>query len=374
MLLNDQINKCTIYDKFLIDDLLDYTLIENGGALTIQYRGSDSSVVNFGVLEGVAASLVNSSFDNAKDKRDCWYPAIINLGNSNTHTKNLIKGFSVNFDNLGIEKALSFDAKLKNWNSSSTLEMSIDWIINSPILPFIPKYGILFWYKKKSNVNFVRFDDTPLEVPLLSEREYSYLTSDKQLITIRPGYAVRKINQDQIYIDEAPSENNIKIFSISTYISSIVKQATDETDEQYQQRVKNARDQIRFKKLSDNLRAFNTLLDTDIYISNGDTYSYTTNEEEMTNNYLNNMAIKSYVSITQYPYYKEIYDLLTIDQIKKINQGIDPVVSRRLKKLAHVLSTFPAIDRTTQSILLHPEIKTYIRDVFLKNPITSLPN
>ena len=374
MLLNDQINKCTIYDKFLIDDLLDYTLIENGGALTIQYRGSDSSVVDFGVLEGVAASLVNSSFDNVKDKRDCWYPAIINLSNSNTYTKNLIKGFSVNFDNLGIEKALSFDAKLKNWNSSSTLEMSIDWIINSPILPFIPKYGILFWYKKKSNVNFVRFDDTPLEVPLLSEREYSYLTSDKQLITIRPGYAVRKINQDQIYIDEAPSENNIKIFSISTYISSIVKQATDETDEQYQQRVKNARDQIRFKKLSDNLSAFNTLLDTDIYISNGDTYSYTTNEEEMTNNYLNNMAIKSYVSITQYPYYKEIYDLLTIDQIKKINQGIDPVVSRRLKKLAHVLSTFPAIDRTTQSILLHPEIKTYIRDVFLKNPITSLPN
>ena len=91
MLLNDQINKCTIYDKFLIDDLLDYTLIENGGALTIQYRGSDSSVVNFGVLEGVAASLVNSSFDNVKDKRDCWYPAIINLGNSNTYTKNLIK-------------------------------------------------------------------------------------------------------------------------------------------------------------------------------------------------------------------------------------------------------------------------------------------
>ena len=86
------------------------------------------------------------------------------------------------------------------------------------------------------------------------------------------------------------------------------------------------------------------------------------------------MAIKSYVSVTQYPYYREIYDLLTIDTIKLLGKSVDPVSSRRIKKLSHILSTFPALDRITQSILLKPEIKTYIQDEFLKKPIMSLEN
>jgi len=391
MLINDKINKCTIYNKFFIDDLLSYNLIESQGVLTIEYSDSNKSVVNFSRLEAVVGNIIRSSFDEKKDKKDCWYPGIITLANSNTYSKNLIKGYAINFDNLGIENAMSFTPRFKNWTTSVPVVMETDWIINSPVIPFIPKHGILFWYKKNSKLAFKKIEDIPSEVPIVSRGEYSFVDEEtKTTKYISPLCILKKINNDTLYIEEFPpgsDKNDIqsasgrvvvnkkdRIFSISQYINITSPKKENETEESYQERVKKFKDNILFREAVYNIRPFASLLDVDIFISDGETYSYAINDEEMGKNYSQNMATKSYLSVTQYKYYKEIYNLLTIDMVKELDSGIDPVYSRRMKKLAHVLSTFPALDRTTQSILLNPEIKKYINDVYLKNPIQSLTN
>lgn len=390
MLINDKINKCTVYNKYFIDDLVNYTLEEKDNTLTVKYSDGSNTVVDFSRLESSIQTIINSYKSN-NEKKDCWYPGIITKNNSNILTKNLIKGFAINFDNLGIESAISFNAKFQNWTTSLPVNMEADWIINSPIIPFIPKYGVLFWYKTNTAIVSKPLSEIPNESRLICESDISYTdppntpTGIKKYIS--KNCIVRKLDDDTLYVEqfeENIDQNDIvfnnnnavvkqkdRIFSISSYLSSAFPKRANETEKDYQTRLETQRKNIKFKPVNSQQSPLSNMPDTTLYISNGETYSYTHDEEELASNYSNNMPMRSYVSVTQYQFYRQIYDILTLDLVKKVDVGLDPSYARRMRKLAHVLSTFPQIDRTTQSILLHEDIRRYIKDVYLAGPITS---
>jgi hypothetical protein len=390
MLINDKINKCTVYNKYFIDDLVNYTLDESNNALTIKYADGNNAVVDFSRLEGTVQSIINS-YKAANEKKDCWYPAIVTKDNSNTLNKDLIKGFAINFDNLGIESSISFDAKFQNWTTSTPVKMSVDWIINSPIIPFKPKYGVLFWYKSNTVATSKPLSEIPNESRLVCESEISFTDPPNTTTGVRkyisPLCIVRKLDDDTLYVEqfeENVDKNDItfvnnntvvkqkdRIFSISAYLSSAFPKTANETEEAYQNRLTTQRNNIKFKPVNSGKYPLSNMQDISLYISNGEAYSYTTDDEELASNYSNNMPMRSYVSVTQYQFYRQIYDILTLDLVKKVDAGLDPSYARRMKKLAHVLSTFPQIDRTTQSILLHEDIRKYIKDTYLAGPVSS---
>lgn len=387
MLINDKINKCTVYNKYFIDDLINYTLEETNNALTIKYSNGSNATVDFSRLEASAQSIINS-YKASNEKKDCWYPAIVTKDNSNTLNKDLIKGFAINFDNLGIESAVSFDAKFQSWTTNTPVNMSLDWIINSPIIPFKPKYGILFWYKNNTPIISKPLSEIPNGISVISESSISYNVSSTIKKYISPACILRKLDNDTVYVEqfeENVDKNNIsfvnnnvvvnapkdRIFSIAEYLTTTFPKTTNETDQAYETRLTAQRNNLKFKQPNAEKYPLSNMKDTSIYISDGEAYSYTMDEDELTSNYGNNMPMRSYVSVTQYKFYRQIYDILTLDLVKTVDSGLNPSYARRMKKLAHMLSTFPQIDRTTQSILLHEEIRKYIKDTYLTGPIGS---
>ena len=390
MLINDKINKCTVYNKYFIDDLVNYTLDESNNALTIKYASGDSAPIDFSRIEESIQTII-SSYKSTNEKKDCWYPAIVTKDNSNILNKDLIKGFAINFDNLGIESAISFNAKFQSWTTNIPVKMNTDWIINSPIIPFKPKYGVLCWYKSNTIATAQPLSKIPNESRLICQSEISFTDPPNTPTGIRkyisPLCIVRKLNDDTLYVEqfeENVDKNDItfvnnnaivkpkdRIFSISAYLNVAFPKGPTETEEAYQIRLETQRNNIKFKPVNAGKYPLSNMPDISLYISNGEAYSYTTDEEELASNYSNNMPMKSYVSVTQYQFYRQIYDILTLDLVKKVDTGLDPSYARRIKKLAHVLSTFPQIDRTTQSILLHEDIRKYIKNTYLAGPVSS---
>ena len=51
MYINDRLNNCKIFDKYLLDDLSQYSLSENQEGLSISYAGGTSTPVSFRILK-----------------------------------------------------------------------------------------------------------------------------------------------------------------------------------------------------------------------------------------------------------------------------------------------------------------------------------
>lgn len=371
MILYNNKDQCTIYNKYFIDDLYTYQFNESNSS--IDYIENNKSIGATTVNLDNCINKINSLAITKPLEQDIWYPAFITKNNSQIDTKIVFRGAPSISDNLGIENAISFLPKLKSWNVAGNHSMAIDWILTSPLLPFIPEYGILFWYKESSTQKNQPYttDKIPENSIVYPIGNYSYTdTSQKPIknIIVTPNTKLLKINNDQFYLindkDDIIFSPNIlfpsfqsKVFSISEYMKA-----------------KNLKeDNTRYKL------AGSTLIpnrpDLSIYISDGEMYSHNLSPESAAESYKLGIASQSYLSPTLYAIYREIYNVLTLRYKKEVNKIIvkDPITqsdtiktihkpyfsvsqNRLFKKLAYILSTFPLIDRTTISILNTKEI------------------
>ena len=380
MLLNNNKNKCVIYDKYFIDDMYAYQFDENSLKLNFQENNTSFGSTNVD-MSNLLSTL--STLSVTQNEKDIWYPAFIDLANSHIETKTLFRGAPSISSNLGIENAVSFSPKFKSWRISGDHTMAIDWILTSPLLPFIPAYGILFWYKESSiHDTFYESKDLPENSVVVPAQDYSYSMKTKS-VSVNPSNGIKlvKIDKDKFYIFDdkndiifddkhvLPSFQN-KIFSISEYIKA-----------------KNLKtDPTKYKIYK------NSLIDNrpnlSIYISDGEFYSYFLSEETLRASYLSEPGVstKSYLSPTIYPIYREIYNILTLRYTKNIEKIIvedsitnsgkiqtihKPIFSlsqsRLFKKLVYALCTFPLIDRTTISILNTQEVFDIVNEYINKN-------
>lgn len=368
MLLHDNKNKCTIYDKYFLDDLNPYTIRENNSSLSIDFK-SDQRIVTQNIDISKSINKINT-LSVTKPIKDIWYPAFISSSNSELNTKFLFRGVPSISDNIGIEQAVTFSPNFSSWNVSGSHSMNIDWILTAPLLSFIPKYGILFWYKESSLINQeLSINNIPENAFIYPAQDYTYTDPDtSRTVSITKTTKLLKKTNSILYIidnknDIIVTNNSIlpnteyRVFDINKYLKSKKLNA----------------DNTKYKIVGSSL--INNRTDLSIHISDGEAYSYWQSDETMEESYKSNICSQSYISPALYPIYREIYHILTLrykkhidkkiidDKINIVYQPFFTIEQNRLfKKLAYMLSTFPLMDRTTISILDSNEIFILINE------------
>ena len=135
---------CDIFNSFLSDNLLPYSLKETDGDLTILYNHGSVVPVNFNTAGLV--SLKNKSIP-ANFLDNVWYPIFINsdefVSNKVLSQNGALKNANqfLRSGRLGIENVINFEAQFKDWSVSNKSVMSIDWILNQPDIPYYLNYG-----------------------------------------------------------------------------------------------------------------------------------------------------------------------------------------------------------------------------------------
>ena len=335
-------SSCIIFDKFLFDDSNPYTLAENNNNLTIRY-GEVSNDVIFsltGLTQAKEYSVTNV-------QNDIWYPIFIN--NDNNISNKVISrdgayrnaNTNIRSGRLGIENFISFPASLKNWSISGSAKFSIDWILNQPDMPYYLEYGILCWYKKigsqKNNPTvFSTIDKFPIGSRLIKNGNSNTIyikLDDDNLYNIGQDDSI--INTDSI---THSSVALVKLSDIGGSTATFSLAPSTITSESL---------------LSDN---------SILWIANGDTFSYSDNEQDKNYEYSNKIISKSYISASLYSTYSQIYHILTSYKPKNIIEGMHLRQVRLIKKLASFLATSPFITDFHIHSLLNPQIFDSIKN------------
>ncbi len=364
-------NHCVFYDKYFIDDLYPNQYFSSFNELG--YTNAPKGTKNSSVDMSVALAAIGKLIKDVGEK-DCWIPAIINRETDQTKTKLLFRGTQSLSENLGLESAIKIrDPQFKNWKVKNGY-LNSDWVLTSDIVPFIPLYGILFWFKRNKNISGALQSYVPLsadEIPYNSivspTKNYEY-----DGVSITTASRLAKKDSDTFYICDyddysydpfedinGTSDNPILPASWNRYfqISKLLELNKDLDKEDIKFFITNTDPIIR------NDPGLN------LWIPNGEMYSYFYSTEEQDESYKNRRASFSYLSPTLSSIYREIYHILTLRYKKHINKfSLDSQIiqqpipfftlqqSRLFKKLCYGLSTFPQIDRTTVSLLNSDEI------------------
>ena len=264
MFLNE--NNCKFYDKYFIDDLYSYKF--NTDNNTITYYNNGSSLRTSQVDMSKALSIIDSLSSDARN--DFWIPAFINLNNSQANSRVLFRGATSFNENLGIDNAIIIkDPAFQNWNVSNG-NMISDWILTSDIIPFSPRYGILFWYKNSSLVQQqgLSSNQIPYNSIVSPAQDYRYGN-----ISISTNTKLAKKDDDTFYILDTeklnvkgfPSESvlpstNTKYFKISKLLS--------------QTQYSNLKKQDILFRLNNTDSLIESKPSLSIWIPSGETYSY----------------------------------------------------------------------------------------------------
>ena len=380
MFLNE--NNCKFYDKYFIDDLYSYKFNSNNNTITYYDNGSSfrtSQVDMSKAIESITSlSVANNNY---------WTPAFIDLKNSKANSRVLFRGATSFNENLGIENAIVIkDPLFQNWNVTNG-NMVSDWILTSDIIPFSPRYGILFWYRNSelSQAGALRSDQIPYNCIVNTTQDYRY-----ENITISSNSKLAKKDNDTFYIldTENPKvagspiasvlpSTNIKYFKISKLLS--------------QSQYSNLKKQDILFRLNNTDSLIESKPSLSIWIPSGETYSYVRSLEEEQELKISGVASSSYLSPILSNIYREIYHVLTLRYPKNFGTSSNKVAeqegaaenileffdpspsagqrptsslsvdkpipfftpsqSKLIKKLAYALATMPIMDRTTVSLL-----------------------
>ena len=380
MLLDDHVQKCNIYDKSFIDDLLPYKLIEkkdqtgNNQELYLQY---DLNYVEESTLDELSTvgNLYKVNIDIGKlvlsfnelylfnsssfTLYNTWLPVFIGTNALNTvpiynwiNNKAISRGLTVERPQLGIENFLSFTPSFKNWivSSEKPTSMSVDWNITPSIVPFDPLYGILCWMKFSNNQ-----DTTSLNS--VEYRSIDQFPIGSRLISNDPLFSAQhfiKLDNTTVQIINA-DDSTFNTNGTITFNSIANKKFVDSFNQ-------NAGGLFSLVQPYSN-KFFNNF---ELWIPDGDFYSYINDED---NPYNGNISSRSYLSPCLFNSYTQIFNILTLDAIKTdYNNKKSIGVSRRLKRLSYCLATSPLSDHVTHEFLTHPDIKKVIKE-YLSVPI-----
>jgi len=389
MIEKDNVNDCKVFDKYISDDISISKIYLNGDNITIADNDSHQTTVNMGTINGSIKALIDPKLAAAIP--NVWYPIFITKNDSQIKYKNLAVNGVIKSNPLGLEDQISFVPTLNSLRLEGDAKIVVDWIINSLVTPFTPEYGVLFWFKKKITLpnNDLKFKikDLPIGSTISPENTLSYSVMTNGInntFSISPATKLIKKDNNKLYILNNSSlrydtskntvlpNNVLDYFSLDAYIESA--------------RIANI-DSILFT-INNTIDSFGT--DIELWISHGETYSYSNSDEIKINDYSKNIALKSYLSPVLYPQYREIYNTLTsgitrtfkaegTGEEDKLKIFPNPLVtlkqSRLLKKLSHVLATGPLLDRVGSDALNNKRISqplNNIIDTYINTAVASV--
>ena len=335
------IDECVIYDKSFNDDLLPFTIINNS---SIKYNNGETYAVN--IKKGILLGLMGPT--DKLGAEGAWFPIFIN-NDANISTKVLSSDGSLLNSNpaltsgrIGIEDFLSFSAKFQSWTFGSDINMTTDWIINNDSCPFAIDSALMCWAKvlTTDSLTLSKFpigsilDSVAGTVTDPSTRPMKKINDDH---TFNPNQDNSKINLTKIVFNDSAS---IKGYSLDD--TAVYKQATSETLENRQSNT----------SYTNNNNGVDGYM---LWIADGDNFYYYKNAGESASGNIS----RSYVSPSLWSKYTKIYHALTMRDIKTMT-GKTILQSRKIKKLAHALSTSPYLNDSDVSALQTVEISNLV--------------
>jgi hypothetical protein len=333
----------TIFDKYFIDDLLPYDLSVVNDKLTIKYNDGSSYPIdlNMDVISKLRRETNPPSTTDGTIIHDIWVPVYINNTNNSIQNKILGKNYSSKRKRYGIEKFISFVPKFKNWSTrTSSTVMSTDWIINTPFVPYDIDHVLLFWYRQNDSTQRFTWDKISSGSTIKTNSTLIYgdnqsIPANTRMVKYSDTLLVR-LDLDIIYDDTRIASDDKRIIKYKdiTNANGITFQYADQND----------------------------LSPYSYWIPDGDYFAYYSTKSSSTS--YSSSTLNSYISPNLFSIYRNIYHLLT-QNTPRSNfstdvRGRSQADLRRLKRIAKILSTFPLIDRTTQSYLLDSNIQSLI--------------
>lgn len=356
---------CIIYDKDLWNDLKPYSITELGTAFVMNYTGSTE--YSIGHVNGDAIfNIIDQNKPTLEDAQleDIWLPAIVS-NNSHIKTKEVLLGGVVGNKVLGIEEIVRFEnVQLKNWLlESGRVDLCADWIINTNLSSYDVEYGVLCWYKKNTihtNNRKYQFYQIQNGTRIKPETTLSYKIGNNTYTILTTDTIIKLDNSTVRLLDKDSSKfiRDINIpdngsFEFNTSVQHQNLPVSTITD--FSSKLFYVIDNI--NTLSD------SLLNYDLYLSNGEFYSYFLGDKDKYDRQVYStvkMPSRSYLSPSLYHIYRAIYNTLTIDRIRNLD-GLGPLhILEKLKKLCYILSTSPLIDRVNINLLYHNDIKNIV--------------
>lgn len=361
---------CTIYDKVLWSDLENYNILENDTEFKLNYTAPHltNQYSNGTIQSGHIESIINAYkpdvtilLDNSLN--DIWLPAIVS-NDSFIKTKEVLLGNAIGTKNLGIEEIIKFtDVKFKNWNvENGSLDLCLDWIINTNLSSYEVEYGVLCWYKLNSihtHNRQYRFSQIPSGTRIRPATALSYKLNNTSytintdtIIVKADNKRIRLLNKDSSKFD---STTGNFIFNTSNEQQIIDIEIIADID-------------IKFFYIEDNTNKISdTLKDYDFWISNGEFYSYYFGGKDRHDRQVYSavkMSSRSYLSPSLYHIYRTIYNALTVKRIKTFDGLGQTYKLEKLKKLCYILATSPLIDKVNTNILqndfVYSQVYTYV--------------
>ena len=364
-------NSCEFFNESFIENLYPYQFKNN--SIYYDINGSNSYSSNGTLITSNIQSLLSLTTSVA----DAWVPYFINRSNSKIINKNLVRSTSIDSVNLGIEEALTFTPNFRDWTVTGSSKMVVDWIVTPPISPFEPKYGLMFWYKKReAATGSFKFDQIPINSIVYASSSASYQktvsTSDSPITITLPANArlMKKSKNVLMILDK----DNIKLVGTNILPSNERKYFSINEYKAYYEGINKKPAELLFSyKPTSNTQNSSCIF----HISEGEAYSYI---DKQSIDYKSSIASKTYISPILYDNYRQVYHNLTLNypkllETKVINGTINRIPRsnfilkeyRLFKKLCYFLSTFPLLDRTTVSILQHKDISDIVTEFIGKS-------
>ena len=333
--------ECTIYNNAFFNDLYPYSIDASGTTITF----------STGVGAPTGCSITNnvnlSSY--ITEPSGFWRPAIIDVGNSSITNKAILGKVQVMTNILGIENAIEFDAHMQHWSVSGTNNMVSNWFISKVDGGIMPEYGVLCWYREKPAVP-VSYDEIP-------EDGVFYVTSnivDGNNVIIPANTKLQKLSK-RLVLNLDASRYDFQDTSLNHHEKSGIIDISSYTS------------QLSSSSISHERSGTGIVINNkfcDIWISDGEFFSYFNNSVEKSRYNSSSVASHSYISPCLMETYRSIYHSVTKRKLRGFGNRYSRKASALLQKLCYILSTAPQIDRVTEDYLssqaVYNIIQTYL--------------
>ena len=365
----DNTRHCNIFNNSFFQDLEKHTLVDDdNGDVFVQYD-TIAQRKPVSVRTDVILPLIDSSV-----AEETWTPAFISDENLITHKPFFAKQ-QIKNTILGIEDAITFESRFKNWDTEAasssafqSINMSCNWFVSSMLTTIKPEYGVLFWYKKNSSYaadGTLPYKDIP--VGTIVSWTGSYLYKD---MTLGSGNYGVKVNNSTISLLNKKSaliQNSTDIdasglnISFNSEIQTVDLGSVADTDHFYVL----TRGISHTPAQSDDPDAPTVSASFyDLWIPDGECFSYYETEVGSLRGRANQENSNTYLSPGLFSIYREIYHRLTLRRVKGIATALNKKKSLALQKLCYFLSSSPLIDRTTIDLLndqsIYDAVNTYL--------------
>lgn len=369
---------CTIYDKSFLDDMYSYNYDSINNKIVYNSPSLNDEILDSEV--NISSSL-NFIKKNVYTKSpNVWHPVFITPDNSIINNMPLYKGTTTLSENLGIEGAIEiYNPKFNNWEvKRGDPYMSTDWIITPDLCPFYPEYGLIFWFKYNSTIDKeTDIDNIPIGSTVVISSGPSEFKINDTYINIKDKL-LTKYSVDTLLILDIdnvmviPKDSSIEFIPSSKYKYIKIND------------ILNADPKLKKEDIKFTIKKSDPLIEDmpglSLWIPDGDTYSYFKSPQMAFEAYNNNMCSSSYISPVLSNIYREIYhtlswylntrDIVYVEGSPVPKPNFSPMQSKLFKKICHILSTYPLLDRTTISVLRDKDVLGHIVKYINNKPIS----